>query len=76
MANERKEFAFTTLSNNGEAASLQIIFVSKQVICLARERFDLTRSQSGQIKHVFPSHVYTNWYCGPVIKSKYFIFCA
>ena len=32
--------------------------------------FDVTRSQSGRTKqcHVFPLHVYTNWYCDPVIE--------
>ena len=36
--------------------------------------FDLTRRQSGWTKHVFPSHGYANWYCGPVIKLKHSIF--
>ena len=32
--------------------------------------FDVTRSQSGRTKqcHVFPPHVYANWYCDPVIE--------
>ena len=49
--------------------SLQIIFVSKQVTCPAKVKFDLTGSQSGRIKHVF-----ANWYCGPVVKLKHSIF--
>ena len=53
-------------------SSLQIIFVSKQVICSARDK--LARSQSGQTKHLFPSCVYANWYCGPGIKLKCSIF--
>ena len=32
--------------------------------------FDLTRSQSGRTKHVFPSEIYTNCYYGPVIELK------
>ena len=57
-------------------SSLQIIFVSKEVILSghAGTSFDLTRSQSGRTKHVFPSRVYASWYCGPVIKSKCSIF--
>ena len=50
-------------------ASLQIIFVSKQVICPARDKF-----LSGLTKHVFPLCVYANWYYGPVIKAKRSIF--
>ena len=55
--------------------TLQIMFVSKQVICPAGTSFVLTRIKSGQTKHVFPScDVFTDWYCGPVIQLKRSIF--
>ena len=34
----------------------------------------LTKSQFSRTKCVFPSPVYANWYYGPAIKLKHFIF--
>ena len=51
----------------------KLLSVSRSFV-RAGTSFDLTRSQSGRTKHVSPSCVYANWYCGPVIQLKFSIF--
>ena len=61
------------MSTCSTQACKQFLTVSRSFV-RPGSSFDLTRSQSGRTKHVFPSCVYANWYCCPVIKLKRSIF--
>ena len=52
-------FSFLSRRSRRTLSSLQIIFVSRSFVRPGTS-FDLTRSQSGWTKHVFPSPVYAN----------------